>query len=248
MGYFFLSILYGIDFILICLVMLPITFITRIVTNYFDRKLIAVHFLSCIWGSLLSLINPLWTVKIIGREKLKSSQPLVLISNHQSMLDILVLYRLFVHFKWISKIELFKVPIVGWNMSLNKYVPVDRASRKGHLRMMNESENNLRNGSSLMIFPEGTRSDDGEIHAFKEGAFRLAQTAKVSIVPIIIDGTRYGFPKKGMIFDHKCRVVIKVLDKIPYNEFANLTSREVAEQVRMIMIKELNALREQMAS
>jgi 1-acyl-sn-glycerol-3-phosphate acyltransferase len=227
--------------------MFPIAVITRIITFPFDPKLMVNHVVSCVWGSLIVWLNPLWSVTFIGREKIKASQPYVIISNHQSYLDILVLYGLFKHFKWVSKKDIFKIPVVGWNMSLNKYVAVNRSNKFSSIKMMNDCEAHLRRGSSINIFPEGTRSKDGEIHAFKEGAFRLALAAKVPIVPIVLDGTLHGFPRNGIIFDHRCRVVVKVLDPIPYEApyeaFANLPAREIAVMAYDIMFKELKGLR-----
>jgi 1-acyl-sn-glycerol-3-phosphate acyltransferase len=214
-----------------------------LITYPFDHKLKALHAVSCLWGSLIVWLNPLWSVSIIGREKIKASQPYVLISNHQSYLDILVLYGLFKHFKWVSKKEIFNIPIVGWNMSLNKYVAINRSNKFSSVKMMNDCEAHLRRGSSIIIFPEGTRSNDGEMHAFKEGAFKLALNSKVPIMPIIVNGTLHGFPRNGFVFDHKCRVVIKVLDPIPYEVFANLPTKEIATMSHNIMEEELKGMR-----
>jgi 1-acyl-sn-glycerol-3-phosphate acyltransferase len=243
MYYFFVTIECWIVFIITCLVMFPVALITRVITYTFDKKLILNQVVSCFWASVLSWLNPLWDVHINGREKIKKSTTYVLISNHQSMADILVLYRLFKHFKWVSKIELFKLPFVGWNMSLNQYVKVDRGKHSGHIRMINESEAHLRNGSSIMIFPEGTRSKSGEINTFKDGAFRLAQSTKVPIVPIVIDGTLNCFPKKGLIFQNRCSIVINILDPIPYETFSDISAREVANMTHDIIKRELGEMR-----
>jgi len=243
MYYFFVTLEIWIVFLMTCLVIFPVNVITRVISHPFDRNLRLLHIFSCFWASVLSWLNPLWYVKINGRGKIKVSTSYVLISNHQSMTDILVLYRLFKHFKWVSKIELFKLPFVGWNMSLNNYVKVDRGKHSGHIRMMNESEEHLRRGSSVMIFPEGTRSKNGELNAYKEGAFRLALTSKVSIVPIVIDGTLNSFPRKGIILNQRCRIVVNILDPITYETFAELSSRELAKMAHDIMQRELEELR-----
>lgn len=244
MYYFFVTLEIWLVFLMTCLVIFPVALITRIITYPFDRNLRLNQIISCFWASVLSWLNPLWNVHINGRDKIIASRPYVLLSNHQSMADILVLYRLFKHFKWVSKIELFKLPFVGWNMSLNQYVAVDRGRHSGHLHMMNESEKHLRRGSSVMIFPEGTRSKNGEINAFKEGAFRLALTAKAPIIPIVIDGTLNTFPINGIILNQRCRIVINILDPIPYEKIANLNAREVAGMAKEIMQKELKKMRE----
>jgi 1-acyl-sn-glycerol-3-phosphate acyltransferase len=166
-----------------------------------------------------------------------------MICNHQSMLDINVLYRLFAHFKWVAKKELFKVPISGWNMTLNRYIPVDRGNKASHLKMLKQCEDNLKNRNSIMIFPEGTRSPDGEIHNFKEGAFKIALKAKAPILPIILDGTSDMLPKHGLVFKNKSNIRVKVLDPVPYNSFAHLTPKELADQMREMMIGQFQQLK-----
>ncbi len=243
MYYFFATILSWVVFMLTCFTVFPVAVIICFVTYPFDRNLRVMHIVSCFWASTLSWLNPLWKVKITGRNKIKSSKPQVIISNHQSMTDILVLYRLFKHFKWVSKAEIFKFPFVGWNMSLNRYVAVERGKFAGHIKMMSQCEKHLKKGSSLMIFPEGTRSKTGEINMFKEGAFHLALNAKVPIVPIVIDGTLDSYPRKGLIFDRHSNIIVRILDPIPYESFEGMSVKETAKMVREIMVKELKEMR-----
>ena len=101
------------------------------------------------------------------------------------MLDILVVYGLFRPFKWVSKAELFRVPVVGWNMWLNDYVPVLRGDRESIREMMDRCRAHLARGAPVMIFPEGTRSRDGRLGSFKDGAFRLAIEAGCPVIPIV---------------------------------------------------------------
>lgn len=98
-----------------------------------------------------------------GRERIDPRATYVMVANHQSLLDILVLFRLFRHFKWVSKVENFKVPFVGWNMRLNRYIPLKRGDRASVIEMIARCERTLRSGSSIMMFPEGTRSQDGHL-------------------------------------------------------------------------------------
>jgi 1-acyl-sn-glycerol-3-phosphate acyltransferase len=160
------------------------------------------------------------------------------------MLDIIVLYRLFTHFKWVAKKDLFKIPIVGWNMTLNRYIPVDRGNKASHLRMFNQCDENLKNGSSIMIFPEGTRSEDAEIHNFKEGAFKIALKAKVSILPIVLDGSSDLLPKHGLVLRNMRTINVKVLDPIPYESFENLSAKELSEKMRSLMIEQFQQLKQ----
>lgn len=225
------------------ILLFPIAAIIWFTTVLFDKRLKVLHLFSCFWASTYIFTNPFWKVKIIDRRKIKSDGVYVMICNHQSMLDIIVLYRLFTHFKWVSKKELFKIPIVGWNMSLNRYIPVDRGNKTSHLKMFNMCETNLRDGSSIMIFPEGTRSEDAEIHNFKEGAFKIALKAKASILPIVLDGTSDLLPKHGLVFRTKNTIKVKILDPVPYADFEKLSAKELTEKFRILMIEQLQQLR-----
>ena len=102
----------------------------------FDRRRVALHMWSCFWASFYIYANPLWRARIAGREKLPWRGPAVIVANHLSLVDILVLYGLYRPFKWVSKAELFKVPFVGWNMVLNDYVRLVRGDRESIRAMM----------------------------------------------------------------------------------------------------------------
>ena len=89
----------------------------------FDPRLRALHLFTCFWASLYTWTNPAWRVRIDGREKIRRDQAYVMVANHQSLLDILVLFRLFVHFKWVSKIENFRIPRIGWPLRPTRSIP-----------------------------------------------------------------------------------------------------------------------------
>ncbi len=156
-----------------------------------------------------------------------------MVANHQSLVDILILFRIFKHFKWVSKSEIFKIPFVGWNMSLNRYIKLKRGNMKSNLRMMKECEKNLLSGNSILIFPEGTRSTDGKVKTFKEGAFDLARKCKLPILPIVIQGTGSVLPKKGLVLRGNHSMKITILDEIPYSDFTSIESNTLAEKVRV---------------
>src|SRR5690606_16085028 len=129
-----------------------------------------------------------------GREKIRRGETYVMVANHLSLLDILVLFRLFRHFKWVSKIENFRIPFIGWNMRLNRYIPLRRGDRTSVIQMMAACEETLASGSSIMMFPEGTRSLTGELKEFKTGAFELALKTRRPILPILLAGTANALP------------------------------------------------------
>ena len=127
----------------------------------------------------------------------------MLTPNHQSQVDILVLFTLFRHFKWVAKSEAFQIPFIGWNMSLNRYIKLRRGDSGSAAAMLRVCRDNLSAGSSVAIFPEGTRSRDGRLRPFKHGAFSLAVDAGVPVVPIVVDGERMLVPRRLVQHFHR---------------------------------------------
>lgn len=243
MWYIVFSIIYWLFVGLSCIVIFAGALVLWVFTSPFDRRLWLQHRYSCFWGSLYIRLNPFWPLHIEGREKIDHSRVYVAVSNHQSMLDILVIHSLFFHFKWVSKKENLYIPFVGWNMMLNRYVVLDRASRRSFIRMMRDCKRHIRQGSSIMIFPEGTRSADGNMRNFKEGAFRLARQAQCPILPIVLDGTGESLPKKGYVIRKKTPVILKVLDPVMPEKFEDMEPHDISIMVREKMEKALNELR-----
>jgi 1-acyl-sn-glycerol-3-phosphate acyltransferase len=185
----------------------------------FDRRRVAMHLFSCFWASFYIYANPLWRVRITGRSKLPWSGPAVIVANHLSLVDILVLYGLYRPFKWVSKAVLFKVPVVGWNMVLNDYVRLTRGDRESIRAMMAHCREHLARGAPVLIFPEGTRSPTGELQAFRDGAFRLAFEAGCPIIPVVIRGTAESVPKHGLVLRKRMDGRVTVLDPIDPKAF-----------------------------
>src|SRR5881628_3947896 len=210
-----LSLVFWVFLAVSSIVLFPVAVLIWVVTAPFDRRRALLHRYTCFWASLYTWLNPAWRVRVEGREKIRRGAAYVIVVNHQSLLDILVLFRLFVHFKWVSKIENFRVPFIGWNMSLNRYIKLRRGSRDSVARALHACERALAQGSSIMMFPEGTRSPDGRLKAFKPGAFVLAQRARVAILPILVEGTANALPKHGFVLRGRHAVGIRVLDEIP---------------------------------
>ncbi|MEB2284551.1 MAG: hypothetical protein B6D46_04985 [Polyangiaceae bacterium UTPRO1] len=210
-------------------------------TTPFDRRLRILHLYSCAWASLYTYVFPYWTTTVRNRERLRDDRAYVIVANHQSLLDILVLFRLYRHFKWVSKEEIFRVPFVGWNMTLNRYIRIRRGDRQDAARMMRACGEALTSGSSIMIFPEGTRSLDGELREFKHGAFTLALRHGVPILPIVLDGTLDALPKHGVTLNQSAAIVIQVLDPIPAAGFRDAGA--FRDHVRDVMAAALRRLR-----
>lgn len=218
----------------------PVAVTIWLVTLPFDRKRKVLHLFTCAWASLYVWINPMWPVRIVGREHIEPNVPYVMVANHLSLLDILVLFRLFRHFKWVSKIENFRVPCIGWNMSLNGYIPLTRGDTRSIAAMMDACRRSLKQGNPLMMFPEGTRSKDGKLRPFKLGAFRLAREMSLPILPIVIEGTGDALPKAGFVLPPgKHPITIRVLPPIPPQSFEGLTAEQLTARVRGVFLHEL---------
>jgi 1-acyl-sn-glycerol-3-phosphate acyltransferase len=201
-------------------VMFPIALLIWAVTLPFDRRKRLLHQFTCFWASLYTWFNPAWRVRVEGREKIRPEATYLMVANHQSLLDILVLFRIFAHFKWLSKIENFRVPLIGWNMSLNRYIKLKRGDPASIRRMFESCRRTLREGSSIMVFPEGTRSPDGRMRDFKTGAFELAKSTQTPILPIVLDGTANALPKRGFVLQGRHRIRLTILDELPPESFA----------------------------
>jgi 1-acyl-sn-glycerol-3-phosphate acyltransferase len=203
-----------------------------LLTVWWDRRLALLHRFTCLWASLYTWLISAWPLTIEGKENIRKGATYVMVSNHQSLLDILMYFRLFVHFKWVSKAEMFRVPFVGWNMTLNRYIPIRRGDPESADRMFDACRRELERGSSIFMFPEGTRSHNGRPGRFKTGAFRIAQDNGVPILPMVIVGTAYALPKKTLDFRGRHPIRIRVLPEIPHEEIRGRELEAVATEVR----------------
>jgi 1-acyl-sn-glycerol-3-phosphate acyltransferase len=233
--------------IIVSLTSIPMFFIAlllRLFSYPFDRRLRLLHLFTCFWASMYTWMMPPWRIRIEGREHVRKDAAYVVVSNHQSQLDILVAFRLFFHFKWVSKIEMFRIPLIGWNMMFNRYVKLKRGDKESVQRMLRECEIHLDEGSSIFMFPEGTRSPDGEVKAFKPGAFQLAREKKTPILPIVISGTNKALPKYSMNFTGVQKMYIKIFEEIPYSAFEKLSLEDTVQMVRQFIIEKLKGMNE----
>jgi 1-acyl-sn-glycerol-3-phosphate acyltransferase len=228
--------------ILFVIMMFPLTVMIWLVCFFFDHERKMVHGWLNLQGIVLCRCSLLWKIKIEGREKTKKGETYIIISNHQSILDILLITCLRYRLRWISKIENFRIPVLNWSMKMAKYIPIDRGNPDSKVVMMEESLRSLKQGISIMMFPEGTRSKDGRIMNFKKGAFQMAMKADKPILPIIIDGTGNVLPKKGIIFSGGYLLSVKVLDPVYPESFCTEDPEELASNFRDIMEKALDGI------
>ena len=211
--------------------------------SFFDNAENNVHKVARIWSRILLAISKT-KVQVIGRENIAPGRPQVLMANHQSDFDILIALA-FVpgQFRWIAKKELFAVPVFGQAMRSAGYIEIDRQNHEKALRSLDLAALRIREGKSVMTFPEGTRSRDGEIKTFKQGTFYLAIQAGAPIVPISIVGSGKIMPKRSLkIKSGKIKLVI---DKpIPAVGYTLESRHELIQRVRQVIISNYNAYRD----
>ncbi len=240
----FFSVLYGIYFFTMGFVLLTVAAAVKVVTFPFDKTGKLTHLVCSLSGHHFIRVNPGWSVKFDGLSVLDPDKSYVFVSNHQSLMDILVLYGIMRPFKWVSKEEMFRVPVIGWTLMLNQYVRIRRGNGSSTKEMLNSCRYWISQKTSVMIFPEGTRSLDGEIQKFRYGAFKLAADADVPILPIVIDGTRKIMPKGSLQIGFHSDIRVKALPPVYPKDF-NYDSHALSNYVRSQMIVELSKLRQE---
>lgn len=216
----------------------PIAFILWIISTPFDRQRKVCHSFNAIIGQLIVNLNPYWKTTITGKENIDYKNNYVIASNHQSLADIVMLtYLRPLQFKYVSKKELLYIPFLGWIMAMAKYVLLNRKDPKSQFKMMRTCENHLNNGLSIAIFPEGTRTKNGELGRFKDGASLLSMKTKKPILPVCMVGNNNSMPKKGFIWNKRVNISIHILPPIFPSEYGK--SKELTAAVRESIEKKL---------
>jgi len=186
----------------------------------FDKKRKVAHAQCFWWSDGIMSLNPYWKLEVSGLENIDYKKTYVVIANHQSMADIVVLYKTRMQFKWVAKESLFKVPFIGWCLSLTKHIKLARGEFSSIKKIYREAAEWLRKDMSVLFFPEGTRSETDQMNTFQNGAFKLAIKEKRAILPICIKGTREAIPKGSWIFRASVSASIKVLPAIETSELS----------------------------
>lgn len=221
----------------------PATFLIWILVLPFDRNRAITHRILVIQSWMVVKMIPIWKVDVTGKEKAARDTTYVIISNHQSILDILLVNSLCYKFKWVSKIENKRVPVLGWYLKMADYITVDRSNKESKEEMLDRSMRFLRKGISVMLFPEGTRSVNREIGFFKRGAFQLAINARVPILPVLIDGSGGVLPKHGLIFSAGHKINIRIFDPVLPESFGTDDPDILSVKFSNFMTEALNELR-----
>lgn len=181
---------------LVIIIWTPMVFVVWLVTLPFDRGHYAAGYLFRKLCVAHQVLNPLWTFRTTGTKITDPRRPYVVVANHQSFVDILLISHLPWEMKWLSKQHFFRFPLVGWMMRMSGDIRLVRGERDSVIQAMATCKDRLDKKTSVMIFPEGTRSKDGELKQFKDGAFRLAIENQVPILPLAVNGA-YNAMVKG---------------------------------------------------
>lgn len=206
-----------------------------ILLSFFSRNGNMLHYMARFWANSILWVSRV-PITVTGTEKLDPSRSYIYMPNHQSNADIpLLLGRLPVQFRWLAKAELFKIPIFGRAMRGVGYISIDRSNRKSAFESLRRAADTIRDGTSVLIFPEGTRSRNGRVLPFKKGGFVLAVDAGVPIVPIIIHGTRDIIAKGGLMI-RPAPVSMRILDPVETAGYTRKTKDALLERVRSILI------------
>ena len=205
-----------------------------IVLSFFLRSGNLMHKIARFWGKSILVVSRI-KVSVKGLSNIDPSSPYIYMPNHQSNFDIPVLLgHLTVQFRWLAKMELFKIPIFGRAMRNVGYISIDRSNRESAFESLKVAADKIKGGVSVLIFPEGTRSRDGKIRPFKKGGFVMAIDSGVPIVPVVITGTRAIMPKgKFRVYPGHVNMVIHT--PIETSTYTRETKEGLMENVRRVI-------------
>lgn len=200
--------------ILLVLVWLPWLALVWLVTAPRDpgRYVVGRWFRRC--AVVAVALNPFWRFRTSGIRITDPRRPYVAVSNHESMADIFLISHLPWEMKWLSKEDIFRIPVMGWMMRMAGDIAVRRSDRTSRADALEACRDRLAKQVSVMIFPEGTRSRTAELLPFKDGAFRIAIETGAPILPLVVAGTRGALAKGSLAFG-RARAEVRVLDPIP---------------------------------
>ena len=176
--------------------------------------------------------SPSWQIQIEHTELLNKTTPTIYVCNHESFLDIPLIYQLPIRMKWVVKHSMTYIPIMGWLVRLTGQLTINR-SKKSALKKLNNLVQPLKSGIPVMLFPEGTRSLDGSLQPFKNGAFLLAMEHGFPIQPLVIEGAFEVLRSGSSLFQPKAYFLLRVLPSVDPKEFASMSELKQTVQRNM---------------
>lgn len=214
----------------------------KLLTMHFNSEGRVIHKIIAPWTLHYMNLPPGWHLKVEGLSKVRQDTAYVIVANHQSSLDPFFLYSVPTIFKWTSKDWVFKVPVVGWVLNLTQNIRINPGHPSAFLK---ECRYWLKERKvSVIVFPEGTRSEDGELLRFKYGAFHLSAADDVPILPVVLAGSRDILPKGTWVLNYRANVTVSILDPI-YPSHFDYNHETLCHLVRERMQAELTRLRGQ---
>ena len=226
----------------IVIVWTPMVAIVRLVTMPFDKGAYAAGYLFRKLTVVHAHLTPLWRFRTSGTLPDDMRRPYVVVSNHESFVDILLISHLPTEMKWMSKVENLRIPFMGWMMRLARDIPLERGDATSAAKALEASSERLNSNVSVMIFPEGTRSKTGELREFKSGAFRLAIQHQVPILPLAVYGTSDALRTHDWRLGY-AEAEVRVLDPISTEGLTMDDMPALRTQVRDIIIAARDDLR-----
>ncbi len=209
-----------------------------VLTAYFDPRGAGVDSISAFWARLNLALSRV-PISISGDELIDKDQPYVVMANHQSYYDVFALIGyLPLRLKWVMKMELRKIPIFGVACEKVGHIYIDRGNSERSQKSLKAVGEKIRAGSSVVFFPEGTRSTDGKLQSFKKGGFIIALEAKVPILPVTVVGGRKILPKKSLkIVPGKMKIIIHT--PIPVTGYTYETKEDLIVRVKEAIKKDI---------
>ncbi len=194
--------------------------ILTILVSFFDKNGNIVHYIGRFWAFLnLLLSGTRLTIK--GKENIDQNCSYILMSNHQSLLDVWALIAMVpIQMRWIIKSDIKKMPVFGYALERMGHIYIDRVKGKETYNKLAMAVSKIRGGTSVVIFPEGTRSEDGQLLKFHNGGAVLAIKSKVPVLPVTINGSRFVLPKNTLgLMPGKIEIIIgEAIDPSPFSE------------------------------
>lgn len=192
---------------------------------------------------VVSAAHPFWKHTISGTLPPDASHGYVIISNHESHADSVLIAHLPFSARWMAKEELLRIPFLGWMMRMAGDIPVRRGDRASGVEALGHMADHLRAGGSVVIFPEGTRSADGTMGPFKDGAFRLAIETQRPILPLVLTGCGQALPKGGWVLGQmQTQARLHILPPVVTAGLSEADLPELRETIRARMVDARNAL------
>ncbi len=188
-------------------------------------------------------LNPLWRFSVSGKVPDDPRRPYMVVANHESFVDILLIAHLPFEMKWVAKSDFFSYPVVGWLMQMVGDIKLVRSSAGSRMAVLDQMADRLAKKVSVMVFPEGTRSRNGGLGRFRDGAFRVAQQAGVPVLPLAVLGTRDALVTHDWRFGVS-HAEVRVLEPIPYHPDRSVAElRELARAEIAAALDEMRAAR-----